>query len=254
MEYTVLDVFHMLLNQLDPEDRLFKKQPVGDDKKEYANMDIRFHSIHVWNTTGRSLALSVWDFGSGGKENQIGGWTDAGGSTGFPALGFTWPMSQQQTVMGFDDNNIKVATINAPSNSETLIHFKLSWKSHGNVKIALPGFNYLKTISQTTKDISSQLSDVTLHLPIVGNCIRTQSIVPTGTGLISSVRENTPPEDDATQEDGAQPPQRQHSSMPSESMTEGTLDAILAQLSSLTLRLDRLELVSSSTSMLDDGL
>lgn len=107
-------------------------------------LEVRLQRVEVWNLTGRAVSLTVWepptqDYSAsnpGYTFNQLGGWTDAGGTDTFPRIGYVYPNAVQRQAHTINysgaNTNFKVITTTASSANDTLLHrFHIHWRAPG---------------------------------------------------------------------------------------------------------------------------
>lgn len=160
-----------------------------DDRGTSGSVDVRFQRVEVWNLTGRALSLTVWDppaqdtgnAEAGSNYDQLGGWTDAGSSSEFPRIGYSYPLSVQTTPHEIQWNKgtgFKVVTTTASSNSDTLLlRYHLLWRVPGPVvyTTVIPppaDFTYLRTGSlQIRKEVVKQADRLLVKLQAIKEAI-----------------------------------------------------------------------------------
>lgn len=106
------------------------KKQIYSDAREDWGVFIRYKSVHIWNLTGRSCALSPYDL-SGTSVDQLGGFMDAGGPSSFPNIHYKWPLSQTEIVHNNKDQSDSAKNVfNSllPSGDSGVAHIQVLWR------------------------------------------------------------------------------------------------------------------------------
>lgn len=105
-----------------------------------AKVELRLHKVEVWNLTGKAVSLTVWEPPPPGSVkdtyNQLGGWTDAGGTDAFPRVGYTYPLALQNVsfTVEYADESFPVITTTAGDQKDTILHrYHISWRAPGAI-------------------------------------------------------------------------------------------------------------------------
>lgn len=114
-------------------------------------IQMKIHSIRVWNITGKTVALTVYDFHDSSDSDQLCGVMDAGSNTGIPRLGFEMPLSFRQMVMRNDSNTgkKKLYTVSAASSDTILQYIRMEWRFDGPVKGPSVDLNWERRLFET---------------------------------------------------------------------------------------------------------
>lgn len=150
--------------QLDPNSSGLNQEDYNKNTGKPLRVQFRFRRIQVWNLTGRALSLTVWDDleQNNTDKDQLGGWTDCGGASTFPKIGFTYPYSHANRVHRPDPNlsaTVVFQTTSSGQNDAILCNLALLWRFDGAVKVVgtLPSaeellLSEISTLTQSIKD------------------------------------------------------------------------------------------------------
>lgn len=156
------DLVNQMITQMDPNKTGFA------DKLA---VQMKIHSVRVWNITGKTVALTVYDFHDDDNKDQLIGLMDAGSNTGIPKLGYALPLSFRQTVMRNDSSTGKklLFTTSAASSDTILQYVRLEWRFDGPVKGPTLDLNWerrayeeqiqIKEVATTTSKLTQKLLD-----------------------------------------------------------------------------------------------
>lgn len=99
-------------------------------------LQMKIHSIKVWNLTGHTVAMSVYDYIDSNNDDQLMGAMDTGTNTDLPSIGYQLPMTFRQHVMRNDKStgSIKLYTTSAPEADTLATYIRLEWRFDGPVK------------------------------------------------------------------------------------------------------------------------
>lgn len=149
---------------------------------------LRIHSVCVWNLTGKSVGLAVWDYSADSQdEDELGSWVDAGNSTGFPHIGYRWPLALRSNSLSNSSVNQarRICTIVSGSKEEVLVHARVEYRFITPTSNPLLGLNALSIIANnstriaaSTKRASDSMSKIYDSMP---------GRTPTITGMASNV-------------------------------------------------------------------
>lgn len=118
----------------------FNPNTWNSDSSNSFRLQIRIQRVAVWNLTGRIVSLVVWDIeeitaiNSDHTENDtLGSWIDCGGSSTFPAIGYSYPSTHHRRVFRPDPrySGYKILTTSGGSKDSILYHIKIEWRSDG---------------------------------------------------------------------------------------------------------------------------
>lgn len=120
------------------------RQQFDKDNKTLANstaysMIMQIHSVRAWNLTGRTIAMSAYDFTPTRKtsesEEQLGGWVDTGGIGQYPKLGYRYPAYVRGTPVRNDTATgaRNVAYIAVDASDVIMVYFDILWRSDSEV-------------------------------------------------------------------------------------------------------------------------
>lgn len=134
---TVVTAFR---KQLDPNSTGLNQQPNNSNSKNSFRVQFRFTRVAVWNLSGRAISLTVWDDleQNNSDKDQLGGWTDCGGVSSFPCIGYQYPLSHANRVHRPDEtlHDTVVFSTTASSNGDNLLcHLHCLWRFDGSVKV-----------------------------------------------------------------------------------------------------------------------
>lgn len=121
------DLVNQIKKQMDPNNTGFS------DKLA---IQMKIHSVRVWNVTGKHVSLTVYDFLDIDDKDQLCGVMDAGSNTGIPRLGYELPLTFRQHVMRNDESTgkRKLFTTSAASNDTLLHYIRMEWRFDGPIK------------------------------------------------------------------------------------------------------------------------
>lgn len=121
------DLVNKIINQLDPQGTGFSKDLA---------IQMKIHSVRVWNVTGKHIALTVYDYMDHDDKDQLCGIMDAGSNTGVPRIGYELPLSFRQHVMRNDatTGQRKLFTTSSASGDSILHYVRLEWRFDGPIK------------------------------------------------------------------------------------------------------------------------
>lgn len=149
------DLVNQLKAQLDPNSKGFM---------DNVSIQMKIHSIRVWNLTGKTVALTVYDFHDSDDADQLCGMMDAGGA-GLPRLGYELPLSHRTTVQKNDKNGKKLLfTVSASDKDNILSYVRLEWKFDGPVKAPNFDLDYQRRIMEAEENSRESLRVMTDQL------------------------------------------------------------------------------------------
>lgn len=123
------DLVNSIRAQVDPVGTGFAKSPA---------IQMKVHSIRVWNLTGKTVAMSVFDFTDKdqGNADQLMGSMDTGTPTDLPSLGYELPINLRNHVVRNDAQTGALLLFNTSSaTSDRLMHYvRMEWKFDGPAK------------------------------------------------------------------------------------------------------------------------
>lgn len=122
------DLVNKIKSQLDPNETGFHPEKLA--------IQMKIHSIRVWNISGKHIALTVYDYIDGDNDDQLCGDMDAGSNTGIPRLGYELPITFRQHVVRNDSKTGKnvLFTVSSATNDMILHYVRMEWRFDGPVK------------------------------------------------------------------------------------------------------------------------
>lgn len=121
------DLVNQLKSQIDPLKTGFNSELA---------VQMKIHSIRVWNITGKHVSLTVYDYLDDDNKDQLCGYMDAGSNTGIPRLGYELPLTFRHHVMRNDSVTGKrlLLTTSSAAGDSILHYVRLEWRFDGPVK------------------------------------------------------------------------------------------------------------------------
>lgn len=121
------DLVNQIKTQIDPNKTGFS---------EKLAIQMKIHSVRVWNLTGKTISLTVYDFHDDDNVDQLCGLMDAGANPGVPRIGYELPLSFRQQVMRNDSTTGKrnLFTTSATDADTILQYIRMEWRFDGPVK------------------------------------------------------------------------------------------------------------------------
>lgn len=146
------DLVNKIKAQLDPKGSGLAQSPA---------VQMKIHSVKVWNLTDKTIALTVYDFHDLDDSDQLCGMMDAG-STGAPRLGYQLPLSHRSTVIRNDDKTgkKKLFTTSAASSSSIMNYVRLEWRFDGPVKGPTVELDHTRQIHEDVKSQNDNFGKV----------------------------------------------------------------------------------------------
>lgn len=137
--WKVKDVVRLMVAQIDPTGHAFRSDTI--EKITYPVLQFKMLEVHVWNLTGRMVALSATDFidTSPGVSDleQLCGLVDTGAVGTTPKLGYQYPAAHRSHVLRNDhvSSEVYLFNIQAGSADNCIVYIKIQYKFDGPVKI-----------------------------------------------------------------------------------------------------------------------
>lgn len=121
------DLVNQIKSQIDPNKNGFS------DKLA---IQMKIHSVRVWNLTGKTISLTVYDYHDDDNVDQLCGLMDAGANPGVPRIGYELPLSFRQQVMRNDSSTGKRNLFTtAATDADTILQYvRIEWRFDGPVK------------------------------------------------------------------------------------------------------------------------
>lgn len=127
-------------------------------------LNIKLHSIKVWNLTGRAVSLTVFDYSNASQgDEQLVGLVDTGGPNYFPAVGYAIPMTQRNFVMRTSDTKLasrNVFKTTSADQDKLVVYIRLEWKPDSKQKtfdFSLANENQIYAMLQDNHGISDDI-------------------------------------------------------------------------------------------------
>lgn len=122
------DLVNTIKTQLDPNKTGFNEEKLA--------VQMKIHSVRVWNVSGKHVSLTVYDYIDGDNKDQLCGLMDAGSNTGIPKLGYEMPITFRHHVIRNDAKTGKniLFTTSAASGDSILSYVRMEWRFDGPVK------------------------------------------------------------------------------------------------------------------------
>lgn len=139
------DLVNQLRAQLDPNKTGFA---------EALAVQLKVHSIRTWNLTGKTIALTVYDYHDSDDKDQLCGLMDAGANPGVPRIGYELPLSLRQQVMRNDKaTGAKLLFTTSAADADTVLQYvRMEWRFDGPIKGPAIDLNWERRIlEQQTK-------------------------------------------------------------------------------------------------------
>lgn len=130
-------------DQLDPNKTGFSSSP---------RVQMKIHSVRVWNLTDKTVALTVYDYHDADDADQLCGLMDAGIS-GSPRVGYQLPLSHRNSVVRNDASTgkRKLFTTSAASSSQLMHYVRLEWRFDGPVKGPTVDLNFARKTANSVE-------------------------------------------------------------------------------------------------------
>lgn len=112
--------------------------------------------------SGKALSLTVYDDleQNNSDKDQLGGWTDCGGPSYFPAIGYVYPYSHSNRVHRPDErlkDTVIFNTTASGSSDSILNHLHLLWRFDGSVKALSVLPSQEEVLLSSIKDLSAEI-------------------------------------------------------------------------------------------------
>lgn len=125
--------------ELDPHSTGFNQAIFASGDPKSFRVQFRFKKVVTWNLTGKAISLTIYDDleQNNTDKDQLGGWTDCGGPSYFPAIGFIYPYSHANRVHRPDEklkDTVIFQTTASASSDTLLMHLSVLWRFDGSVK------------------------------------------------------------------------------------------------------------------------
>lgn len=122
------DLVNQIKTQIDPNNTGFHPTALA--------VQMKIHSIRVWNVSGKHVGLTVYDYIDGDNHDQLCGNMDAGSNTGIPRLGYELPITFRQHVIRNDSKTGKNILFTVASAAEDMIlrYVRMEWRFDGPIK------------------------------------------------------------------------------------------------------------------------
>lgn len=174
-----------LLEQLDVEGTTFysvnlwndkeagnKWQNIGGEKprtKTYQisapAINLKIHSIRVWNLTGKAVSLSVYDYSNSSiGDERLAGLVDTGGPSSFPAIGYQLPLSLHDYVIRTSDSKtstLNVFNVTAAAGDRIVAYVKVEWKPDSKQKDLMINFDYNESVVRQITETNELIHNLT---------------------------------------------------------------------------------------------
>lgn len=146
------DLVNQIKVQIDPNNNGFLQQGLC--------LQMHVHSVRVWNLTGKTVALTVYDFHDSDDSDQLCGLMDAGSKVGIPRLGYELPLAHRNSVQRNDSKTgaRKLYTTSAASSDSILQYVRMEWRFDGPVKGPTLDLDYAKQTFEVLKDTQVQVA------------------------------------------------------------------------------------------------
>lgn len=157
------DLVNHIKAQLDPKSTGLAPSP---------SVQMKVHSVKVWNLTDKTIALTVYDFHDTDDSDQLCGMMDAG-STGSPRLGYQLPLSHRSSVIrnDKDSGSRKLFTTSAASSSSLMNYVRLEWRFDGPVKGPTVELDHVRKIHD---DVQNQNANFALVVDKLTELVKAQ--------------------------------------------------------------------------------
>lgn len=147
----------------------FPKTPVGQ---------FRIHSIKVWNLSGRTIALTVYDHSASrtiaGNQIQtaVNSLVDSGGPETFPRVGFQFPSHMSSHIIRSDDEKgMAFLSCNLSASTSTdilMVYIRVDWKTTSRVfapVTARDSFGVLSSVDNSLSEHRRLLEEIRANQP-----------------------------------------------------------------------------------------
>lgn len=144
----------------------FRQQFDKDSKtlaeKSAFTMMLQINSVRAWNLTGRTIAMSAYDFTptrkTTEKEEQLGGWVDTGGISAYPKLGYRFPAYVRGTPVRNDTATglRNVAYIAVDEADVIMVYLDILWRSDSEVSTPQYFDTMIAQIAKSNVKIANQ--------------------------------------------------------------------------------------------------
>lgn len=116
------DIAAMIIKQINP-DNLATIPPTA--------LEIRLQKVRAWNLTGKTLNLVTFDYISRATTTTtLATCIDLGNPTTYPAVGYEWPTTHQQTVLN-STNTLNLFTIVSGASNQCVVYINVFWRLYG---------------------------------------------------------------------------------------------------------------------------
>lgn len=160
-DFTAKDIANMIIAQVNPS-KLFILPATA--------LEVRVQKIRVWNISGKTLHLVAYDYlSSATTQASLQIVIDMGSPSTYPAVGYEWPTTHQQTVLNSTITK-NIFSIVAGAKADVVMYISVLWRIYG---MPVPQYTLgllarisgtLEDVKKDTKDVADQAKESNSHL------------------------------------------------------------------------------------------
>lgn len=149
-EFTPSDLAKQVIQQINPS-KLFTFPETA--------LELRVLKVRVWNMTGKTLHLVAYDYLSNAtSQASLQIVIDMGSPNTYPAVGYEWPTTHQQTVLNSTITK-KLFTVVGGEKADVVMYISVLWRIYG-MPVPQYTLGLLAQITDTLKDVKTDTKEV----------------------------------------------------------------------------------------------
>lgn len=173
-EFTSEDVCNEIVKQIDPDKRSFNMAP---------ELEFKPASIRIWNMTGKTASLVVFDHLNQESTNAtLCSTMDVAASTSYASVGYEYPTAHKSTTLR--KGKRKMFTVVVGASNEAMIYFSLHWKIVG-IPAVISSVDLILQMRNQVSVIKSEMNKQTKRLGEINEVVK--DIKKNQPGLLSKV-------------------------------------------------------------------